>query len=131
MTSENDNKIIEKINSERYITYDILTFNKINSYLIDVTWILYLYSEQPSNNKRKSYIDWEDYFMALAFLSAKRSKDPRTQVGACIVNEDKQVVGIGYNGMPNGCSDDVFPWAKESVDPLETKTLYGELITSH
>lgn len=131
MTSENDNKIIEKINSERYITYDILTFNKINSYLIDVTWILYLYSEQPSNNKRKSYIDWEDYFMALAFLSAKRSKDPRTQVGACIVNEEKQVVGIGYNGMPNGCSDDVFPWAKESVDPLETKTLYGELITSH
>lgn len=131
MTSKNDNKIIEKINSEKYITYDILTFNKINSYLIDVTWILYLYSEQPSSNKRKSYIDWDDYFMALAFLSAKRSKDPRTQVGACIVNEQKQVVGIGYNGMPNGCSDDVFPWTKESVDPLETKTLYGELITSH
>lgn len=131
MASKNDNKIIEKTNSERYITYDILTFNKINSYLIDVTWILYLYSEQPSSKKRKSYIDWEDYFMALAFLSAKRSKDPRTQVGACIVNEEKQVVGIGYNGMPNGCSDDVFPWTKESVDPLETKTLYGELITSH
>lgn len=97
MISNSNNEIIEKINSE---------------------------SEQPSNNKRESYIDWEEYFMALAFLSAKRSKDPRTQVGACIVNEEKQVLGIGYNGMPNGCSDDVFPWTKESTDPLETKSLY-------
>lgn len=76
------------------------------------------------NNKRENYIDWEDYFMATAFLSAKRSKDPRTQVGACIVNEDKQIVGIGYNGMPKGCSDDEFSWCKNSNDSLKNKSLY-------
>lgn len=65
--------------------------------------------------------------MAMAFLAAKRSKDPTCQVGACIVNEDKIVVGIGYNGMPNGCDDDNFPWGKGSDDPLENKFLYGIL----
>ncbi len=60
--------------------------------------------------KHNNVISWDDYFMGLAHLSAKRSKDPSTQVGACIVNPAKKVVGIGYNGFPTGISDDVFPW---------------------
>ncbi|WAQ99977.1 DCTD-like protein [Mya arenaria] len=75
-------------------------------------------------NKREGYLEWPDYFMAIAFLSAQRSKDPRTQVGACIVNEEKKIVGIGYNGMPNGCSDDLMPWAREADSILDTKQLY-------
>lgn len=64
--------------------------------------------------------------MATAFLAAKRSKDPCSQVGACIVNDDNVIVGIGYNGMPKGCHDNNFPWTKESDDNLENKYLYGE-----
>ena len=64
--------------------------------------------------------------MAIAFLSAMRSKDPCTQVGACIVNEDKVIVGIGYNGFPQGCSDDEFPWSKDLPDKLQSKFLYGK-----
>lgn len=63
--------------------------------------------------KRTDVLTWDEYFMGLAHLSAKRSKDPSTQVGACIVSPDHKVVGIGYNGFPNGCSDDEFPWARE------------------
>ncbi|KAL3265245.1 hypothetical protein HHI36_009459 [Cryptolaemus montrouzieri] len=82
-------------------------------------------SEQRNKNcKRNDYINWHDYFMATAFLAAKRSKDPSSQVGACIVNEDKKIVGIGYNGMPLGCSDEEFPWAKNSEDVLENKYFY-------
>lgn len=66
--------------------------------------------------------------MATAFLAAKRSKDPSTQVGVCIVNEDKKIVGVGYNGMPIGCSDDEFPWDKTSSNKLETKYFYGEIL---
>ncbi|XP_055958959.1 deoxycytidylate deaminase-like isoform X3 [Patella vulgata] len=62
--------------------------------------------------------------MAIAFLSAQRSKDPRTQVGACIVNREKKIVGIGYNAMPNGCDDDSMPWGRDSEDVLKTKELY-------
>lgn len=62
---------------------------------------------------RRDYIKWDIYFMGIALLSAKRSKDPNTQVGACIVNEDKKIVGVGYNGLPLGCSDEVFPWERE------------------
>ncbi|KAI6652768.1 Deoxycytidylate deaminase [Oopsacas minuta] len=76
------------------------------------------------SEKRTDYLSWDEYFMAIAFLSAERSKDPVTQVGACIVTEDKKIVAIGYNGMPNGCSDDVLPWGKGSDNPLENKTLY-------
>lgn len=65
-----------------------------------------------------------EYFMALAFLAAKRSKDPATQVGAVIVNPEEKIVGIGYNGFPNNCSDDEFPWGNESKNPLETKYMY-------
>ena len=70
--------------------------------------------------KRDDYISWEEYFMAVAQLSAKRSKDPNTQVGACIVNRKKRIIGIGYNGFPAGCSDDELPWGREG-DFLDTK----------
>ncbi len=79
---------------------------------------------QASNHviaKRKDAIDWDDYFMAISFLSAMRSKDPSTQVGACIVNNDKRIVGIGYNGFPRGCSDDELPWNRQAEDELDTK----------
>ncbi len=70
--------------------------------------------------KREDYINWDEYFMGVAMLSAKRSKDPSTQVGACIVTEDKRIVGVGYNGLPRGCSDDDFPWDRDGKF-LETK----------
>lgn len=68
----------------------------------------------------KQIINWDEYFMGVALLSALRSKDPSTQVGACIVSEDKRIVGVGYNGLPRGCNDDEFPWER-SGDFLETK----------
>ena len=74
-------------------------------------------------SKRTDYISWEEYFMAIAQLSAKRSKDPSTQVGACIVNSRKRIIGIGYNGFPIGCSDDELPWDREG-DFLDTKYPY-------
>ena len=63
--------------------------------------------------KREDVLTWDEYFMGLAHLSAKRSKDPSTQVGAVIVSSEHRVVSIGYNGFPNGCSDDEFPWDRE------------------
>lgn len=63
--------------------------------------------------KRDTYISWDEYFMGVALLSAMRSKDPQTQVGACIVNDKKRIVGIGYNGFPRGVEDDDFPWDKK------------------
>ncbi|XP_068623253.1 deoxycytidylate deaminase [Battus philenor] len=74
--------------------------------------------------KRTNYIDWTDYFMATAFLAAKRSKDPNYQVGACVVNKENKIVGVGYNGMPKGCDDDEFPWGKNTPSPLDSKFLY-------
>ncbi len=74
--------------------------------------------------KRQDYIAWDEYFMGIALLSAKRSKDPSTQVGACIVNQYNKIVGIGYNGFPIGCDDDSLPWDKTSVNPNETKYPY-------
>ena len=63
--------------------------------------------------KRQDYISWDEYFMGVAILSGKRSKDPNSQVGACIVDANKRIVGIGYNGFPNGCSDEELPWERE------------------
>lgn len=63
--------------------------------------------------KRENYLSWDEYFMGIALLSAKRSKDPSTQVGACIVNKNNKVVGTGYNGTPVGISDDDFSWERE------------------
>lgn len=74
-------------------------------------------------SKRSGYLEWSEYFMAVACLSAQRSKDPATQVGACIVNDENKIVGVGYNGMPNKCSDDVLPWVS-SGDWLSTKYPY-------
>ena len=74
--------------------------------------------------KRKDYLSWDEYFMGVAVLSSFRSKDPNTQVGACIVDSNKKIVGVGYNGFPIGCSDDEFPWGRESDDKLKTKYPY-------
>lgn len=74
-------------------------------------------------SEEKRVISWDEYFMGLAKISAKRSKDPNTQVGACIVNEDKKVVGLGYNGMPYGCNDEEYPWEREG-GVLDTKYAY-------
>ena len=70
--------------------------------------------------KRETYFKWDDYFMSVALLSGKRSKDPSTQVGACIVNRNNIIESIGYNGLPKGCSDDEFSWEKEG-ETLNTK----------
>jgi deoxycytidylate deaminase len=75
-------------------------------------------------SKRTDALSWDDYFMSVAFLSSMRSKDPNTQVGACIVNDDKRIVGIGYNGFPRGCSDEELPWDREAESDLDTKYFY-------
>ena len=74
-------------------------------------------------------ISWEDYFMGLAHLSALRSKDPNTQVGACIIDSENKVVSIGYNGMPRGCNDDEFPWEREGgfLDTKYAFVVHAEL----
>lgn len=74
--------------------------------------------------KNKDYISWDEYFMGIAILSAMRSKDPHTRVGACIVDQKNKIVGIGYNGFPTGCSDDEFPWINKGNNPLYTKYYY-------
>ena len=76
------------------------------------------------SKKRQNYISWDEYFMGVAKLSSMRSKDPNTQVGACIVSQDNKILSMGYNGFPRGCSDDVFPWAREGDDELEIKYSY-------
>ena len=73
--------------------------------------------------KDTNYISWDTYFMGVALLSSYRSKDPSTKVGACIVNEQKRIIGIGYNGFPYGCNDDEFPWEREG-DYLDCKYPY-------
>lgn len=79
------------------------------------------------SEKREDYITWDEYFMGVAKLSARRSKDPSTQVGACIVSQDNKILSMGYNGFPIGCSDDEFPWGKEleNSDPYHAKYLYS------
>ena len=75
------------------------------------------------SDKRKEYLDWDEVFMLMSNLIAKRSKDPSTQVGACIVNDQNVVVGLGYNGFPRGCHDDRLPWKREG-DTLDVKYTY-------
>lgn len=72
------------------------------------------------NKQRTDYLTWDEYFMGIACLSALRSKDPSTQVGACIVSEDNRILSIGYNGAPNGFEDKYFPWDREG-EVLNTK----------
>lgn len=73
--------------------------------------------------KRQDYLSWDEYFMGIAILSSYRSKDPSTQVGACIVNEKNRIMSMGYNGFPAGCDDDEFPWEREG-DAYNTKYAY-------
>ncbi|MBP5385479.1 MAG: dCMP deaminase family protein [Lachnospiraceae bacterium] len=75
------------------------------------------------SDKRTDYISWDEYFMGVAMLSGMRSKDPNTQVGACIVSEDNKILSMGYNGFPCGCSDDEFPWCREGA-PYDNKYFY-------
>ena len=75
------------------------------------------------SEKRRDYISWDEYFMGVAMLTGMRSKDPNTQVGACIVSADHKILSMGYNGLPTGCSDDEFPWGREGA-PLENKYLF-------
>ena len=74
--------------------------------------------------KRTDYISWDEYFMGIAMLAARRSKDPNTQVGACIVSQDNIIISTGYNGMPKGCSDDEFPWDRKGENEAATKYPY-------
>ena len=77
--------------------------------------------------KRKDYISWDEYFMGIAMLAARRSKDPNTQVGCCIVSQDNIIISTGYNGMPKGCSDDEFPWNREGADTKYPYVVHAEL----
>ena len=77
--------------------------------------------------KRTDYISWDEYFMGVAKLAARRSKDPSTQVGACIVSPDDIIISTGYNGMPKGCSDDEFPWEREGEETKYPYVVHAEL----
>ena len=77
--------------------------------------------------KRADYINWDEYFMGVAMLAARRSKDPSTQVGACIVSQDNIIISTGYNGMPKGCSDDEFPWGREGTESKYPFVVHAEL----
>ncbi len=77
--------------------------------------------------KRNDYISWDEYFMGVALLASKRSKDPNTQVGACIVNSSNIILSTGYNGFPYGCSDDVFSWEREGKDTKYKYVVHAEL----
>ena len=77
--------------------------------------------------KRSGYISWDEYFMGVALLAAHRSKDPNTQVGACIVDPGKIIVSTGYNGFPHGCSDDEYPWDREGEETKYPFVVHAEL----
>ena len=77
--------------------------------------------------KRGDYINWDEYFMGIALLAARRSKDPNTQVGACIVSQDNIIISTGYNGMPKGCSDDEYPWEREGAETKYPYVVHAEL----
>lgn len=77
--------------------------------------------------KREDYISWDEYFMGIAMLAAKRSKDPNTQVGACIVSQDNIIISTGYNGMPKGCSDDEYPWERDGDQTKYPYVVHAEL----
>ena len=79
--------------------------------------------------KRKDYISWDEYFMGVALLAAKRSKDPSTQVGACIVDGNNIIISTGYNGLPIGCSDDEYSWEREGSDTKYQYVVHAELNT--
>ena len=75
-------------------------------------------------SKRKDYLKWDEYFMGLAVMASLRSKDPNTQVGCCLVDDDNRILSLGYNGFPIGCNDDEFPWDREANSSYDTKYNY-------
>lgn len=75
------------------------------------------------SEKRTDYLSWDEYFMSVAYLASMRSKDPNTQVGACIVDSNNKILSMGYNGFPVGCSDDEFPWNRDG-EPYDSKYFY-------
>ena len=77
--------------------------------------------------KRTDYISWDEYFLGVAMLAARRSKDPSTQVGACIVSPENIIISTGYNGMPKGCSDDEFPWDRSGEETKYPYVVHAEL----
>lgn len=77
--------------------------------------------------KRADYISWDEYFMGIAMLAARRSKDPNTQVGACIVSPENVIISTGYNGMPKGCSDDEYPWERTGEETKYPYVVHAEL----
>ena len=77
--------------------------------------------------KRQDYITWDEYFMGVAMLAARRSKDPNTQVGACIVSPENIIISTGYNGLPNGCSDDEYPWGRDGKETKYPYVVHAEL----
>ena len=77
--------------------------------------------------KRNDYINWDEYFMGVTMLAAQRSKDPNTQVGACIVSPDNIILSTGYNGLPKGCSDDEYPWEREGEETKYPYVVHAEL----
>lgn len=81
-------------------------------------------SDVKKSAKRTDYISWDEYFMGVAALAAMRSKDPNTQVGACIVSETNKILSMGYNGFPIGCSDDEFPWERDG-EAYNSKYFYA------
>lgn len=80
-----------------------------------------------TSTKRQDYITWDEYFMGVAMLSGMRSKDPNTQVGACIVSPEHKILSMGYNGFPLGCSDDEFTWSREGEDNKYYYSTHSEL----
>lgn len=95
-------------------------FKPINSKTMDNNMIK---TGDIIEKKRTDYIGWEEYFMGIAKLTSLRSKDPRKQVGCCIVRDHK-ILSVGYNGFPNNCSDDEYPWNSANTNPLEVKDFY-------
>lgn len=125
-----DNTILRSILYLAFGTKDIdINLNDIKDLMSIEEWYnecqQLIHAEANTNitKKRTDYISWDEYFMGITLLSAKRSKDPSTQVGACIVSPDNRIISVGYNGFPNGCNDDIFPWTKEG-DIYNTKYAY-------
>ena len=79
------------------------------------------FKEESIMPKREDYISWDEYFMGVSLLASMRSKDPSTQVGACIVSDENKIMSVGYNGFPRGCSDDDFPWERSAENSNDTK----------
>ena len=97
-----------------------LSFGDFFAMIEEIIW-------EVSAMKRTDYISWDEYFMGVAMLAARRSKDPNTQVGACIVSQDNIIISTGYNGMPKGCSDDVFPWDRTGEETKYPYVVHAEL----